>query len=447
MDIKDFKNILFAKAKDEGFSEYEIYYSERKSFSVNIYKEQIEKYQNSETSGFGFRGIYNGKMGYYYSETVDESIIPEVISTAKINAKLLENDEKEFIYEGSSKYPDLELYNTNLNKLTANDKIDLALKMEKAAYTYDKRITAVNTSLINTGDSSVYIANSKGMELSDKQNYAVAYIGIMAQENNSIKESGEIWIGNDISSFNPIELANTAGKKVINSLCGTSVKSNTYKTIIKNEVVADMLQVFSSAFLADNVQKGFSLLSGKLGEKVYSSKITICDYPLLDNGYATTPFDSEGVASYNKNVVENGILKTYLYNLKTANKDGVQSTGNGFKSSFRGTVGVSTTNFFIQNGITEFEDLLSDINNGLLITDVAGLHSGANSISGDFSLAAEGFLIENGKITAPVEQITIAGNFYNLLSDVKDIGNDLKFNSSAIGSPSLAFDSIQVAGL
>ena len=80
MDIKDFKNILFAKAKDEGFSEYEIYYSERKSFSVNIYKEQIEKYQNSETSGFGFRGIYNGKMGYYYSETVDESIIPEVIS-------------------------------------------------------------------------------------------------------------------------------------------------------------------------------------------------------------------------------------------------------------------------------------------------------------------------------------------------------------------------------
>ena len=447
MDIKDFKNILFAKAKDEGFSEYEIYYSERKSFSVNIYKEQIEKYQNSETSGFGFRGIYNGKMGYYYSETVDESIIPEVISTAKINAKLLENDEKEFIYEGSSKYPDLDLYNTNLNKLTANDKIDLALKMEKAAYTYDKRITAVNTSLINTGDSSVYIANSKGMELSDKQNYAVAYIGIMAQENNSVKESGEIWIGNDVSSFNPINLANTAVKKVISSLCGNSVKSNTYKTIIKNEVVADMLQVFSSAFLADNVQKGFSLLSGKLGEKIYSSKITICDYPLLDNGYATTPFDSEGVASYNKEVVKNGVLKTYLHNLKTANKDGVKSTGNGFKSSFRGTVGVSTTNFFIQNGNMEFENLLLDVDNGLLITDVAGLHSGANSISGDFSLAAEGFLIENGKITTPIEQITIAGNFYNLLSYVKEIGNDLKFNSSAIGSPSLAFDSIQVAGL
>ena len=183
-------------------------------------------------------------------------------------------------------------------------------------YNYDKRITSVNTSLINTGDSSIYIANSKGLELSDKQNYAVAYIGIMAQENNSVKESGEIWIGNDVSSFNPINLASTAVKKVISSLCGNSVKSNTYKTIIKNEVAADMLQVFSNAFLADNVQKGFSLLSGKLGEKIYSSKITICDYPLLDSRYATTPFDSEGVASYNKEVVKNGVLKTYLHNLK-----------------------------------------------------------------------------------------------------------------------------------
>ena len=146
MDIKDFKNILFAKAKDEGFSEYEIYYSERKSFSVNIYKEQIEKYQNSETSGFGFRGIYNGKMGYYYSETVDESIIPEVISTAKINAKLLENDEKEFIYEGSSEYPDLDLYNTNLNKLTANDKIDLALSLFKFVFYRDRKSTRLNSS-------------------------------------------------------------------------------------------------------------------------------------------------------------------------------------------------------------------------------------------------------------------------------------------------------------
>ena len=447
MDIKGFKNLLFTKAKNEGFSEYEIYYSEKKSFSVNIYKKQIEKYQNSETSGFGFRGIYNGKMGYYYSETIDESIIPEVIATAKINAELLENDEKEFIFEGNSEYPKLNLYNSKLNELSATDKIDLALKMEQAAYNYDKRITSVNTSLINTGDSSIYIANSKGLELSDKQNYAVAYIGIMAQENNSVKESREIWIGNDVSSFNPINLANTAVKKVISSLCGNSVKSNTYKTIIKNEVAADMLQVFSNAFLADNVQKGFSLLSGKLGEKIYSSKITICDYPLLDNGYATTPFDSEGVASYNKEVVKNGVLKTYLHNLKTANKDGVKSTGNGFKSSFRGTVGVSTTNFFIQNGNMEFENLLLDVDNGLLITDVAGLHSGANSISGDFSLAAEGFLIENGKITTPIEQITIAGNFYNLLSDVKEIGNDLKFNSSAIGSPSLEFDSIQVAGL
>ena len=447
MDIKIFKDLLFDKAKQEGFSEYELYYSERKSFSVNIYKKQIEKYQSSETSGFGFRGIYNGKMGYYYSETIDKDIIADIINNAKVNAILLENEEKEFIFEGSKEYPNLDLYNPSIDYLSDEDKINLALKLEDAAHKYDQRIIAVNTALINTADSMIYIANSKGMELSDRQNYAVAYVGVMAQENDSIKESGEIWIGNDIENFNPVDLANMAGKKVISALCGHSIKSNSYKTIIKNEVFADMLETFSSAFLADNVQKGFSLLADKINTKIFDTKITICDYPLLENGYATTPFDSEGVASYNKEVVKNGVLKTYLHNLKTAYKDGIKSTGNGFKSSFRGTVGVSTTNFFIEKGTVQFEDLLNYTDNGLLITDIAGLHSGANSISGDFSLAAEGFLIENGKITTPVEQITIAGNFYTLLQEVAEVGDDIKFNSSAVGSPSLLFNSIQVAGL
>lgn len=447
MNIKNFKELLFKQARAEGFEDCELYYGENSSFSVNIYKGKIEKYQNSESGGFGFRGIYNGKMGYYYSETINEELIPQVLKSAKTNAQLLENDEEEFIFEGSKEYSDVDVYNSELEKLSTEDKINIALKVEKSAYEYDSRITAVNSSLVNTGCAKVYISNTKGMELSEMQNYMVAYIGVMAKDGESIKESGEIWIGKDVNKFDPVEIAKTAGKKVINSLNGSSVKSGIYKTVIKNEVFADMLEKFSSAFLADNVQKGFSLLKGKLGQKIYSEKITICDYPLLNDGYATSPFDSEGVASYNKDVVEKGVLKTYLHNLKTAHKEGIASTGNGYKPSFRGTVGVSTTNFFIEKGSKSFENLISDMENGLYITDVAGLHSGTNSVSGDFSLAAEGFLIENGKITTPVEQITIAGNFFKLLSDVAEVGEDLKFNSSAFGAPSMAFENIQVAGL
>ncbi|HAG04298.1 MAG TPA: TldD/PmbA family protein, partial [Lachnospiraceae bacterium] len=124
-----------------------------------------------------------------------------------------------------------------------------------------------------------------------------------------------------------------------------------------------------------------------------------------------------------------------------------KSTGNGFKPSYKGAVGVSATNFFIEKGETDFDGLLEKMQNGIIVTEVEGLHSGANVVSGDFSLAAEGFMVENGKITHPVEQITIAGNFYELLKTVAQVGNDLYFNSSAVGSPSLMFEDISVSGL
>ena len=195
------------------------------------------------------------------------------------------------------------------------------------------------------------------------------------------------------------------------------------------------------------MQKGFSLLKNKIGEHIASSNITIIDNPLLENGFATTAFDSEGVATFRKNVVESGVLKTYLYNLKSAAKDNTVSTGNGFKSGFKGAVSTSTTNFYIENGTVDFDKMAEEMHNGLYITDVAGLHSGASAISGDFSFAAEGFKVENGKITTAVNQITIAGNFYNILNNIAIVGNDLKFNSSAIGSPSLMIKDISVGGL
>jgi PmbA protein len=216
--------------------------------------------------------------------------------------------------------------------------------------------------------------------------------------------------------------------------------------VIKNEVLADILECFSGCFFAESVQKGFSMLKGKVGEAIASDKVSIADEPLLESGYATTAFDSEGVASYNKLVVENGKLVTYLYNLKSANKDGVKSTGNGFKSSYKDTVSTAVTNFYIKPAEKSYDELVAELGNGLIITEVAGLHSGANGITGDFSLAASGFLVENGKVIRPVEQITVASNFFDMLKDIEEIGSDLYFSSSAVGAPSVIVKNINISG-
>lgn len=446
MKINDFKDNLFAKALSEGFEACEIYYQNSESFKVSVYKGKIEKFQNKGSSGFGFRGIYNGSMGYYFSESIDESIIDIVIKNAKENAEILTSNEKEFIFEGSSCYKAVNVYDNSINQISTDDKIAMALNMENFALGYDKRIKSVNASLISTGETDIFIANTKGMELSERSNYFMAYIEVMADSGESIKEKGEVYVGSP-KYFNAETVANRACEKAISALNGKSIKSGKLKAVIKNEVFADILEYFTSGFYAENVQKGFSLLKDKKGEKIASDIVTIIDNPLLEDGYSTTAFDSEGVASYCKNVVEKGILKTYLYNLKSAYKDGVKSTGNGFKHSFKNPVHTSVTNFYIEKGNKSFEDIIKDVDNGILITDVTGLHAGANSITGDFSLAAEGFKIENGSIASPVEQITIAGNFYDIIKNIVDLADDIEFSTSGVGSPSVMLNSIDIAGL
>ena len=179
---------------------------------------------------------------------------------------------------------------------------------------------------------------------------------------------------------------------------------------------------------------------------IASEVVTIIDDPLMDGGLASAPFDDEGVATFTKGLVSNGKLVTLLHNLKTAHKQGVKTTGNGFKSSYASSVGVSESNLYLQKGSMSFDDLMKEIGEGVIITDLAGLHSGANTVCGDFSLAAKGFYVEGGKKSFPVEQITLAGNYFDLLKNIVSIGDDLKFPMSNVGSPSVIVEGLSIAG-
>ena len=160
---------------------------------------------------------------------------------------------------------------------------------------------------------------------------------------------------------------------------------------------------------------------------------------------ASCAFDDEGVATKAKNVIENGVLTTLLHNLKTAHKQGVATTGNASRS-YASPVGVSPSNFYFVPSEISYDELLTRLGDGLIITEVAGLHAGANAISGDFSLSAKGFRVREGKRAEAIKQITVAGNFYTLLKSVEAVGADLKFGTGSYGSPSLLIESLSIAG-
>ncbi|WP_195265795.1 TldD/PmbA family protein [Clostridium sp. 1001275B_160808_H3] len=446
MELNIFINKLFQEAKNNGFNEYEVYYVDRESLSINVYNEEVEKYNLTTSYGLSFRGKINDKIGYSYTEILDDAAIRMLIKNAKESALVIENDDVQFIYEGDKEYEEVSTYYKALENLPADKLINLALSMEKEAKILDNRVTSFGGCGIGYSKAKYGIINSKGLNLENKSNLLSAYVVPIIKNGEDMHDGMGYVTANSIDEVDPKKLAQDGINEAISRIGGKSVVSGKYKTVINNEAMVSILSTFAGVFSGDAAQKGLSLLKGKEGEIIASKKVTLLDDPHLVNGLASVPFDDEGVATKKKDIIHEGKLMTLLHNLKTANKGNTKSTGNGFKNSYASPVGVSPTNLYIQKGEKSFEDLLEEVGDGLLITEFAGLHSGANSITGDFSLAAKGFYIKDGKKDYPVEQITVAGNFFNLLKDIEEVGNDLKFPMSSIGSPSVKINGLSIAG-
>ena len=460
MNIQNFKVALFEKARAAGFEKFELYYPSAESFKVNVFGGEIDEFENAYSSGVSFRGIYGGKMGYASTERVEESQIDYLLSAAKANAAVIEDKDIEPLYAGDSKYPAVDAYDETLNQTTASEKCALAKRLEKAALECDKRVVAVDFTALGSFESEIVIANSLGLDVSHRSNGAFAGVMVRVQEGG--EEGGdpkvgfEKWAGRNLGGFSPEALAKAAVAKGIAQLGAAKATTGQFATVFNNETAADLFAAFSANFFAENVQKGFSLLAGKLGQKIASPALTIRDDGYIEGGspaavLGSKPFDSEGVATKNKAVIENGVLKTFLYNLKAAEKDGVGSTGNGFKRGLTGPMITGCGLFSVQPSDVSFDDVLKMAGDGILITSLDGLHAGVNAVSGDFSLSATGFAISGGLVGAPVDQMVVSGNFYEMIQNVVQVGSDIYYDAPSgegtFGAPCVYAGCLNISGV
>lgn len=448
IDLKEFASKVFEKGRDLGFEEMEVYYVDSDSFEVKVYNKEIDAYNVNTSRGLSFRGLLNGKMAYSFTEKFEDEDIDYLVNIAKENVQEVEIEGEEFIFEGSESYhPSFE---SKYQEVDAKIKIQDAIKLEELGYSKDERIESVQHCILQTAKGSRRIINTKGLDLSDSSGGSIAYLSLVAKDEESVKSGSSFKIVEDYSKLNFDDIAKEATDETISKIGGESISTGKYKVIFRYDVVSDMLSTFSSIFSADAVHKGLSLLKNKISEKIASDCVNIIDNPFLEAGGSKCTFDDEGVATYNKILVENGVLKSYLHNLKTSKKDGVDSTGNGFKASYKSPVDISPTYMYIEKGSRSLEEITSEINEGLIITQLQGLHSGASPVSGDFSLAALGQYIKNGKVVSPVEQITVSGNFYTLLKDIEEVASDFKLSNPSgaggFGSASILIKEINISG-
>ncbi|MBO1005706.1 TldD/PmbA family protein [Pseudogracilibacillus auburnensis] len=444
MNIETFQNQLLQAGQKYGFTDMEIYYEKSNRFACEIYKGELDHYETAEDGGLSFRGIYNGKMGYAYTEKIEEDSIEFLLERAKVNAEVIEEEEQDDIFAGSDAYEEINFYSDQLDEVAIPDKISFLQEVEKKVLNYDSRITALNACKLIEQSNERALANNKGLQLHERQNYLAIVLSVIVKDNEETKSGFTVKITKDFAGWDADKIAKEAAEEALSYLGEKSIPSKRYPIVFRNDAAASLLGTFSGVFSAEVAQKGRSLLEGKTGEVIASEKLTIIDDPFHEEGMDRRNFDGEGVASKVCNVIEKGTLNTLLHNRKTAEKEGVQTTGHAYKSSYKGTLTVAPSNFYIVPGARKQADIVSSLDEAVIITKLAGLHSGANAVSGDFSVAANGFYVKDGKQESPVKQMTIAGNFFDLLKNIDEVGSDLYFSTSGIGSPSILIKELSV---
>lgn len=443
----DFKQYIdFGLAK--GAEEVEIFYAETRSNQLKVFKGEVDTLLSSIGVNIAVRAFKGGKMGFAYTSNLSDEGLKAVISEAISNADLLGTTERHQLPDLYNTYPEVDIYSEELRKIPVEEKIKFALSMEKAALEYDPRIAMVMSASLNDKENQIRIVNSKGLDQQYKKGYIYGMTYAIARENERNQTGGGFGIANDLSGIDARQIGEEASEEAVALLGATPVPSQHVPVLFKNSMGAMIFYNFVKGFQADRVQKDKSLFKGKLGQQIANPLVTLVDDALNVQGFNAAPFDDEGVPSQQTIVVEDGILKSYLYDSYTAAIDGVKSTGNARREEFWELPEVTPTNFYLKPGDATFEEMVASIEEGLLVMEISGIHSGTNPISGDFSVGATGIWIKNGKLAQPVREITIAGNFSDLLKNIVQVGNDLKFEAGAeyMGSPSFVVKELAVSG-
>lgn len=436
MTYNEFKDKIFKLAKEKGF-EAQIHYSKNYEFSIRLANGQMDEYKDANSSSISLKVLKDGKIGSASTTIFDnpERLLEEAIT----NYEIIDSEEENLFYDGSGEYLDIKSYYGEFEKLSVKEKMENLNKMFEIA-SKDSNITMVPITVFAHQTTEVAMANTLGLDKTYKGDGGYAYLSVVAKDKSP--RSG-FWYGLAPRpiNLNVEEISKRAVEEAKAKIGAKSVKSGKYRVILRNDEFSSLLSTMLIPMIsAENAQKNMSPLKNKLGEKISSEILKIKDVPFYEGSLSNAAFDSEGVPTREKSIIENGEFKTFLYNLKTAKKEERESTGN---ASGRG---ISPINLLVEPGEKSFEELLKELNNGIIITSLEGLHSGANPISGEFSLGAQGLKVENGKIIEGVEQITISGNFLDILKKIEIVGNDMWISFEGTITPSIIISEIDIAG-
>ena len=451
MSMKDYRSLaseLVSELKKQGAEAADVFILSSVGFNTTVRLGKIERLQQSISKGLGLRVIKNGAMANTFTTDFTDRAVKDLARETMQIVQVSNADKhnglapKEMLgsYEGK-----LMLFDESIAKLTPEKKIEMARSAEDVGLKFDKRIKNANGTSWSDSRTQVTLSNSDGFTGQYQMTQASLFVGLLAEDEDGTKQTdGFFTFGRYLNTLaSPQAVGEEAARRVVKKLGGRKVKSAVVPVVLDPRVGSFLLGDVFGAASGGSIYRRMSYLVDKVGQQIASPMITIVDDAIMTDGVASRPFDAEGVKSSNVVVVEKGVLKQYVCDSYAARRLNLKPTGNASRS-YQGNPGVGSTNLYIKNGDTSPADIIKSVKSGLYLDRVGG--QGMNSTTGDFSMGANGYWIENGEITHAVQEITVAGNVLKMLNNVKAVGNDLSFKLGTTASPTLLVSEITVGG-
>lgn len=432
----------------EGSEAVEAYAEESRHTEASALRGEIEGLTFADSRGVGVRLVDGGRLGYAYAAdpTLDE--VRDTVRRARENAALGEPDEFNVLPAFAPAAAIPALYREDQAAVPTDRKVALALDLERRAVSIDPRVTKIDAAQIGDAVSRVAVASTTGVQAEYARTDAWCVAVALAVEGDETQTGFSFAIARGIDELGWEAIAGEAVERSVRML--GAIKPTTAKVPVVLDQFAAMsfLGVLAAALSAEAVLKGRSLFATMVGQRIGSELFTLVDDGTITTGPAASPFDDEGVPTGRTELFTAGTLNGFLHNTYTAGRmgAGTVSTGNAKRGGYKTTPGVGTSNFYLDAGELSFDDLLAHAEGGVLIQDVSGVHSGANPISGEFSVGATGLRIAGGALGEPLREMTVASTLPQMLSGITGVGDDLRFFSS-VGTPSILIGEMTLAGV
>jgi len=426
----------------------EAYASGGRHVDVRVRGGRVDSLTSAETRGVGVRAVIDRRVGYAYAADPSAEEVDALVDSARQSASFAEPDEFNVLPVIEPPEPLPGLYREAQDHVATERKVSTALEFERVAVSAHPDVRKVKAASIADAVSRVAIASTRGGPVSYERTDCWATVSALAERGGETQLGFDFALARALDDLEWGEAARAAAERAARLLGGEKPKSERLPVVLDPGAATAFLSVLAGALSGEAVLKGRSPLASLVGQQVGSPAVTLVDDGRRPDGTGSAPFDDEGVATGRTPLLNAGVLQGFLHNTYTGARSGGRSTGNAGRSDHRSVPGVSPSNLSFEPGSLSAEEIRREAGRAVYVQDVTGLHSGASSITGEFSVGATGLAIEGGEFGRPLREMTVASTLLEMLASVLEVGSDLRFYpmGGSLGAPTVLVGEMTVAG-